>query len=147
MLLDARPAQAEDPAFVTFGAAAFDWNNQEDLQVEYRLEYRGEKLLGPVKPVIALAGTLCPGRIFIFCEGKSTTGSGFFGGGALIDVYFGRRIVVSPSIAAFYYTGGTKDLDLDYPLQFRFQLEIAYRFDDRRPSRCSTVPRGRPSTA
>lgn len=130
-LLDARPAQADDPAFVTFGVGSFDWNNREDPQTEFRLEYRGEKLLGPIKPLIALAGTICPGRIINSCEGNSTTGNGFFGGGALIDVYFGRRIVISPSIGAFYYTGGNKDLDLDYPLQFRFQLELAYRFDDR----------------
>ena len=130
-LLVARPAQADDPAFLTFGAAAYDWNNQEDLQVEFRLEYRGKKLLGPVKPLIALAGTLCPGRILPFCEGESSTGSGFFGAGGLIDIFFGRRVVVTPSLGAFYYTGGTKDLDLDYPLQFRMQLEIAYRFDDR----------------
>jgi len=130
-LLEIRPVQADDPAFLTFGAAAYDWNNQEDLQVEYRLEYRGKKLLGPIKPVIAAAGTLCFGRVFPLCDGASTTGSGFFGAGGLIDIFFGNRIVFSPSIAAFYYTGGTNDLDLDYPLQFRMQLELAYRFDDR----------------
>ncbi len=130
-LLAAQPAEADDPAFVSFGVGSFDWNNREDPQTELRLEYRGKKLLGPVKPLIALAGTLCPGEIINSCEGSTTTGNGFFGGGALIDVFFGRRVVLSPSLGAFYYVGGNNDLDLDYPLQFRFQLELAYRFDDR----------------
>ncbi|MEE8352621.1 MAG: acyloxyacyl hydrolase [Rhodospirillales bacterium] len=130
-LVEARPAEADDPAFVSIGVGSFDWNNREDPHTEFRLEYRGEKLLGPVKPVIALAGTICPGKIIKSCEGKSTTGNGFFGAGALMDFFFGRRVVLSPSIGAFYYIGGNNDLDLDYPLQFRFQLEFAYRFDDR----------------
>lgn len=122
---------ADDPDFITFGAAAYDWVNVEDIQVEYRLEYRGRKLLGPVKPVVALAGTYCLGRVFKFCPGKGNTGSGFIGGGGLIDLFFGRRIVASPSLTVHYYTGGTDDLDLQSPVIFRFQVELAYRFDNR----------------
>ena len=53
------------------------------------------------------------------------------GAGVLIDLYFGRRIVVTPSFAPHIYFGGDDDLDLDYPLEFRSQLEVAYRLDDR----------------
>lgn len=40
-------------------------------------------------------------------------------------------VALQPSFGAFYYIGGNKDLDLDYPLEFRMQLEFGYRFDDR----------------
>ena len=67
--------------------------------------------------MLALAGT--------------STGQGFIGAGVLMDIYFGRRFVVTPSFAPHLYFGGNDDLDLDYPLEFRSQLEAAYRFDDR----------------
>ncbi len=130
-VVEARPAHAGDPAFLSIGVGSFGWNNPTDPQTEVRLEYRGEKLLNSVKPLIALGGTYCPGEIINSCEGSGTTGNGFFGGGALMDFFFGHRIVVSPSFGAFYYIGGNKDLDLDYPLEFRMQLEFGYRFDDR----------------
>lgn len=110
-------ARADDPSFIAFGAGAYDWNRQKDEGAEFRLEYRsGEKYLG-FKPFVALAGT--------------STGQGFLGAGVLIDVFFGRRFVVTPSFAPHLYVGGNSDLDLDYPLEFRSQLEFAYRFDDR----------------
>jgi len=110
-------AQADDPSFIAFGAGAYDWNRQKDEGAEFRLEYRSaEKYLG-FKPFMALAGT--------------STGQGFIGAGVLVDVFLGRRFVVTPSFAPHLYAGGNSDLDLDYPLEFRSQLEIAYRFDDR----------------
>ena len=131
-VLAAMPAMADDePAFITIGGAYFGIIKGEDIQPEYRLEYRGKKLLGPIKPVIAAAGTACPGNVFSFCEGNHFTGSGFFGGGGMLDYYFGNRIVFSPSFGAFAYTGGNNDLDLDSPILFRYQLELGYRFDNR----------------
>ena len=49
------------------------------------------------------------------------------GAGVLIDLYFGRRIVVTPSFAPHFYVGGDDDLTWDHPLEFRSQLELAYR--------------------
>ncbi len=135
MVMGGTVARADDePAFVSIGGAAFDFYKGEDMQPEFRLEYRGKKMLGPIKPVIAAAGTVCPGNIsgaFNFCPGKHFTGSGFFGGGGMMDFYMGRRFVLSPSLGAFLYTGGNDDLDLDSPLVFRYQLELAFRFDNR----------------
>ncbi len=111
------PGIADDPDFVSFSAGAFDWNRQKDPGAEFRLEYRSDYKLWHFKPFAAVAGT--------------TTGNYFVGAGILLDVYFGRRIVVTPSFAPHFYTGGNDDLDLGYPVQFRSQLEIAYRFDDR----------------
>ncbi|MGB0669855.1 MAG: acyloxyacyl hydrolase [Rhodospirillales bacterium] len=117
----AAPASADDrkddPAFLSIGAGYFDFNRQKDQGGEYRLEYRSDLKLWEFKPFLALAG--------------SETGNYFAGAGILIDVYLGRRWVVTPSFAPHYYHGGNKQLDLGYPLEFRSQLEVAYRFDNR----------------
>ncbi len=110
-------AQAGDPALLSMAAGGFDFNRQKDPGAEFRLEVRSARKFFFLKPFVALAGT--------------STGSGFFGAGVLLDVYFGRRIVVTPSFAPHYYVGGNSKLDLDFPIEFRSQLEIAYRFDDR----------------
>jgi len=110
-------ARADDPSFIAVGAGAYDWNRQKEEGAEFRLEYRSGDKYWELKPMLALAGT--------------STGQGFIGAGVLMDIYFGRRFVVTPSFAPHLYFGGNDDLDLDYPLEFRSQLEAAYRFDDR----------------
>ena len=110
-------ARADDPALLSMAAGGFDFNRQKDPGAEFRLEYRSARKFFHLKPFVALAGT--------------STSSGFFGAGVLLDVYFGRRIVVTPSFAPHFYVGGNDKLDLDFPIEFRSQLEIAYRFDDR----------------
>lgn len=112
------PVLADDPAFISFGGGSFDWNRKKDEGQEFRIEYRhDEKFLGALKPFVAVAAT--------------TTDSYFVGAGVLMDIYLGRRFVVTPSIAPHFYSGGNAKLDLDYAIQFRSQLELAYRMDDR----------------
>ncbi|MBL4613744.1 MAG: acyloxyacyl hydrolase [Magnetovibrio sp.] len=112
-------AHADEPAFVSVGAGSYDWNRKKDQGVEVRLEYRHDKkILGPLKPFVALAAT-------------NSSSSFFVGAGVLMDIYFGKRLVLTPSFAPHYYNGGNTKLDLDYALEFRSQLELAYRFDDR----------------
>lgn len=113
------PALADDdePAFVTFAVGAYDVNDDEDNTAEFRLEYRSDARFFHLKPFAALAGT--------------ASGSMFVGAGVLMDIYFGRRLVVTPSFAPHFYSQGGSDKDLDYPLEFRSQLEVAYRFDNR----------------
>lgn len=114
-----KAARADDPAFVSIGAGAYDWNRQKDQGAEVRLEYRHDKkYLTLFKPFVAAAAS-------------NSSNSFFVGAGVLIDMYFGNRFVVTPSFAPHYYNGGNRKLDLDYPLEFRSQLEMAYRFDDR----------------
>jgi hypothetical protein len=107
----------DDPDFLSIAGGYFDFNRQKDPGGEFRLEYRSDYKLWIFKPFAA--------------GGVSTTGHTFLGAGVLIDVYFGNRWVVTPSFAPQWYTGGNRDLDLGYALEFRSQLEIAYRFDDR----------------
>lgn len=115
------PAQAaDDPAFLSFGAGSYDWNRQKDEGIEVRMEYRHDKkLLGLFKPFAALS------------VAKNDTTQTSIGAGILMDIYFGNRFVITPSFAPHYYHGGNAKLDLDYPLEFRSQIEAAYRFDDR----------------
>ena len=60
-----------------------------------------------------------------------TTDSTFYGyGGFLVDVFFGKRWVLTPSLAAGYYDKGN-GLDLGHELEFRSSIELSYRFDNR----------------
>ena len=110
-------AGAEEPDFISLGAGYFDFNRQKDEGGEFRLEYRSRVKLGPFKPFAAASAT--------------TSGHFLFSGGILMDLFFGRRVVITPSFAPGYYTGGNSDLDLGHELEFRSQIEFAYRFDDR----------------
>jgi len=115
----ATQAQADDPAFVSIGAGTYDWNRKKDEGIEVRVEYRhNKKFFGFLKPFVAVAAT-------------NSSNSFFIGAGVLSDIYFGKRLVLTPSFAPHYYHGGNKKLNLDYALEFRSQIELAYRFDDR----------------
>lgn len=117
-LLATTPAwSADDPDFLAIGAGWYDWNREKDETAELRLEYRSDQKWWIFKPFGALGATL--------------DGSLFAGAGVLVDVYFGRRFVLTPSFAPHLYHKGNSKVDLDYPLEFRSQIEAAYRFDDR----------------
>ena len=111
------PVYADDPSFVTIGAGSFDFNRQKDQGAEFRVDYRTDYKFGIFKPF--LTGAVV------------TNGMTFFGAGILVDVYFGNRFVVTPSFAPTWWRGKTDGLDLGHGLEFRSQIEFAYRFDDR----------------
>jgi hypothetical protein len=112
--LAAHPARADDPDFVAVGVGGFDVNDDETT-FQGRIEYRGERLVF-LKPI---AGFMVTGD------------AGLYGyGGLLVDVYLGRRWVVTPSFAAGAYAEGDGK-DLGGTLQFRSAIELAYRLDDR----------------
>ena len=108
----------DDPEFLSGAFGAFDFNRTKDQGTEFRIEYRSDKKISNLfKPFAAAA--------------YSTSGHAFLGGGLLVDLFFGRRYVVTPSLGPHLYFGGDSDLDLDFPIQFRSQLEVAYRLDNR----------------
>lgn len=113
----APPAKAEDPDYLTLGAGWFDFNRQKDQGGEFRLEYRSDVKWWELKPFATLAVT--------------SHGMTFIGAGVLMDIYFGRRWVVTPSFAPTWWRGKTSSLNLGHGLEFRSQMELAYRFDDR----------------
>ncbi len=109
-------AQADDPDFIAVGAGWYDWNDDKDA-VDFRIEYRsGYKMLGIVKPWLGLEGT--------------TDSALYATAGILMDVYFGRRWVFTPSFGAGDYKHGDGK-DLGHDIEFRSQLELGYRFDNR----------------
>jgi hypothetical protein len=109
-------ARADDPDFLSFGGGYFDWNRQKSPAAEFRLEYRSDQKLWGFKPLGGLMAT-SNGAIYAYA-------------GVGIDVFFGRRFVVTPSFAPGYYHKGNS-LELGHELEFRSQIEFAYRFDDR----------------
>ncbi|MSP83535.1 MAG: acyloxyacyl hydrolase [Alphaproteobacteria bacterium] len=111
----AGPARADDPDFLAFGAGGFDVNDDEST-FQGRIEYRSDHRLLIVRP---MAGVMATGD------------AGFYGyGGVLLDLFFGRRWVMTPSFAVGgYVEGGGKDLG--GILEFRSAIEIAYRLDNR----------------
>lgn len=108
---------ADDPDYLTVSAGWFDFNRQKDEGGEFRLEYRSNLKLWELKPFATLA--------------IASNGMTFIGAGVLMDIYLGRRWVVTPSFAPTWWRGKTDTLDLGHAVEFRSQLEVAYRFDDR----------------
>ena len=113
---DNASADEDDPAFISLGAGYYDGYHRDHDAADVRIEYRhGDKFLF-LKPWAGIEAT--------------SDGSVWGGGGVLLDVYFGRRIVVTGSVGAGGYAEGNGK-DLGHEIEFRSQAEIAYRFDDR----------------
>jgi hypothetical protein len=106
----------DEPDFISFGAGYFDWKHRKNDAAEFRLEYRSDYKLWVFRP---LGGVM-------FTSDKAV----YAFAGVGLDVFFGNRFVVTPSFAPGYYREGD-GLDLGYGLEFRSQIEFAYRFDDR----------------
>jgi hypothetical protein len=111
------PFASDDPAFLGVALGWYDGNLRDDQAVDLRVEYRHDaRLFGLLKPWAGL---------------EATSDGGFWGGaGVLLDLYFGRRVVLTGSFAPGVYSNGSGK-DLGYPLEFRSQIELGYRFDDR----------------
>jgi len=116
-LSEAGEAGDDDPSFVSVGVGRYDFNRKKEEGTEIRLEYRSKEKFIVFKPFTAVALT--------------TTSQGFIGAGVLVDLYFDRRFVATPSFAPHYYWGGNKKLDLGHKIEFRSQLELSYRLDNR----------------
>jgi len=107
--------RSNDPSFLTMGAGYYDINDDQGA-VEVRDEWRGSKLFWHIHPLIGAMGT----------------GDGALYGyvGAAIDMFFGKRIVVTPSFAVGAYTDG-KGKDLGHTIEFRSGVELAWRFENQ----------------
>ena len=117
IFVPAPEARADDPDFLSVSAGWFDLNRKKDEGAEFRLEYRSDYKLWHFKPFLTAAGV--------------SNGMTFIGAGVLVDIYLGRRWVITPSFAPTWWRGKTDELDLGHAVEFRSQLEVAYRFDDR----------------
>ncbi len=109
------PAMAQDPAFLTFGVGSFDLNGNDSAGLA-SLEYLSDGRLWVFQPILGALVTL-DGGFYTYA-------------GLGLDMFFGSRLVVTPSLAAgLYLEGGGKDLGS--VLEFRSSIQLAYRFDDR----------------
>jgi hypothetical protein len=112
----AQSLSVDDPSFISLGAGAFDVLH-DGTAGELRGEFRsGHKLLGFLKPFVGVSATT-DGAVY-----------GYFG--PAVDIYFGRRIVLTgmTAVGAYHHGDG---LDLGHWVEFRSGLELAYRFDGR----------------
>ena len=110
------PASADDPSFITIGGGVYDVTQNDDVAADFRVEYRHGEKLWLFKPWVGAEVT--------------TDGAVYGALGILMDIFFGRRVVLTPSFGAGLYSdGGGKDLGS--VIEFRSQVEIAYRFNDR----------------
>ena len=109
-------ASADDPSFLSVGVGWYDIDDDEQA-VDLRVEYRASaKYLGFIKPWIGV---------------EVTSDIAAYGAvGILTDIFFGRRVVVTPSFGAGLYADGDGK-DLGHAIEFRSQIEFGYRFDDR----------------
>jgi hypothetical protein len=109
------PPQNGDPSFITISGGWYDFNDNEQA-AELTAEWRSNKMLWIFKP---------------FAGAMVTTDAGVYGfGGILTDFYFGRRIVVTPSVAIGLYADGDGK-DLGSIFEIRSGLEVGWRFDNR----------------
>ncbi len=105
----------DDPHFLTLAAGYYDINDDMDA-AEIRAEFRAGNKFWIFKP---------------FGGMMATSDAAFYGyAGFLVDVYFGRRVVLTPSLAAGLYEDGDGK-DLGHIVEFRSSIELAYRFDNR----------------
>jgi len=111
----ATSARADDPDFLSLSLGAFDTFDNKTA-AEGRIEYRADRKFWIFKP---------------FSGFMATSDKAIYGYlGVLIDFYFGRRFVITPSFAPGAWSRGDGK-DLGHWIEFRSQLEFAYRFDDR----------------
>jgi lipid A 3-O-deacylase len=105
----------EDQALLAGGVGAFDFVQDDDTAMDFRIEYRHGSGLWIFKPWFGLEGT---------------SDGAFYGvGGILADFTLAPHIVLTPSFGVGAYAEGDGK-DLGHPIEFRSQIELAYRFDN-----------------
>lgn len=103
--------------YLSVGVGIWDVTQDDDMATDLRIEYRdGESLIWEIKPWAGLEVT--------------TDGSIWGGAGILADFNLTDNIYVVPSFGVGLYAQGSNDKDLDYPIEFRSQLEAGYQFQN-----------------
>jgi len=113
--LGAPAARAADRAFMSFGGGWFDFNDNQQ-SVELHAEVRTDYDLWIFNPI---AGMIV-----------NTDLAAYGYAGLQTDIFFGTRIVLTPSFSVGWYERGDSK-DLGHNIEFRSAVELAYRFDNR----------------
>ena len=116
----AMPARAADAdnnvSLLAFSAGMYDVLEQKDEAAEARIEYRAAQKFWLFKPFGGLMAT--------------SDGSAHAFAGLLVDIDLPSNFVLTPSFApGLYHEGGGKDLG--HVIEFRSQIELSYRFQNR----------------
>jgi lipid A 3-O-deacylase len=116
LTLFAAPSGAQDADLISLSAGMYDAGDDNEAG-DFRLEYRwGTPFFWMIKP---------------WAGAEVTTDTSIWAGaGVLADIELADRLVLTPSFGVGFYDEGDSDLDLDYPVEFRSQLEISYKFDN-----------------
>lgn len=116
LTFSATEAMAEEPAFLSIGAGYYDLFDDQ-AAAEARLEYRFSEANQILffTPFVGVTAT----------SDAATYGYGGMG----VDLFFGKRVVLTPNFAVGVYGNGDGK-DLGYAIEFRSGFELAYRFDD-----------------
>lgn len=113
------PARAQDSAAADYLVVSLGYFDVfgNDGATDLRLEYRpgNSVMIQNLRPWLGMEAT--------------TDGTLWLGGGLLYDWNFAGSWHLVPGIGAGLYTKGGSDKDLDYPVQFRTQIEAAYQYD------------------
>jgi hypothetical protein len=107
-----------DGDHISLGAGYYSvLDSDDDPTADFRLEYRwGEPLFWQISPFAALEVT-----------GDASVWGGV---GLYSDFFITDHTYITPSFGAGLYTKGSSDHDLDYPLEFRSQIELGYQFEN-----------------
>ena len=110
------PVQAgDDPSFIAFHVGGFDVNDNETAG-QLNIEYRSNRDDWYAKPFGGIMAT--------------TDAAAYAYAGFMLDIYFGRRFVLTPNVSAGLYSNGDGK-DLGSVIEFRSGIELAYRLDSR----------------
>ncbi len=106
-------AQISDPQLIAVSGSYYDFNKRVNTALEGRIEYRYDKGWWVIRP---FAGVML-----------TTDGTYYIFAGGLFNFFIGEHFVITPSFAPGYFDKGNGK-ELYYDLEFRTQIEIAYRF-------------------
>ena len=106
-------AQTHDPKLIAISGSYYDFNKKVNTAFEGRIEYRHDKGWWKIKPFAGISGT-SDESFYVFA-------------GGLINFFIGKHFVITPSFAPGLYSKGNGK-ELYHPLEFRSQIEIAFRF-------------------
>lgn len=113
LFLVPRPALAAEPAMISVAGGYFDVFHRRKPAAEATLEYRSGQSFFYFHPIAGIMGTSDHG--------------GYVYAGVMLDIPLFDHIWLTPSIApGLYAQGGGKHLG--YPVEFRSQIEVSYRF-------------------
>lgn len=106
---------ADNIDYLSVSGGCFDPMRQGHRSFETRVEYRPSFNLQTIRPIF--------GAAWIF------NGSAYLYSGVGVDLFFTKKLYLSPNIAAGIYIEGSGK-KLGYPLEFRSSAEIGWRFEN-----------------